>query len=109
MIVIACLVAASGCGSRHASGRAAVGQWSVVAIDGKAVPEGSAIGVDYRADGRLIVESTGADAPTLDQDWLKKRLDQLDLSGILTTLKIDGGGHAVEMNRKPGTIAIPSD
>ena len=103
------LVASSGCGPRNAPGRAAVGQWSVVAIDGKPVPEGSTIGVDYRADGQLMVESAGADAPTLDKEWLRKRLDQLDMSGIFTILKIDGGGHAVEMKRKPRTIAIPSD
>jgi hypothetical protein len=116
-ILIGCILVSSGCGPCGAavggakvagSGQAVVGQWLVVAIDGKPIPEGSVMSVDDRPDGQLIVESTGAEAPPLDQAWLKKMLDHLDMAGIFTALKVSGEGHEVEMKRKPGTMTISS-
>jgi hypothetical protein len=108
VLAIVC-AASSGCGSWGAPpGRAVVGRWDVVAINGKPLPDGSSISVEYRPDGRLIVESTGVDVPALDEGRLKAVLDRLNAPGTFLTLKVSVEGHEIEMRRKPGTIPIPS-
>ena len=116
-IVIACILALAGCGPRSAPaaktgavvrGQSVVGQWFVVAINGKPITEGSSINLDYRPDGQLIVEATGADAPPLDKQQLKAALDQMNIAGMtLFTMKVNVGGIEVEMNRKPTTTTVP--
>jgi hypothetical protein len=68
-----------------AVGRSAIGQWSVVSVEGKPVPEGSSIDIDYKADGQLSVESKGDGVPPLDQNGLKAALEQMNIGGMIET------------------------
>jgi len=114
----------AGCGSREAPaakpatgsagpGQFAVGQWSVTAIDGKPIPEGSSISLDYHRDGELVVETTGTDAPSLDKEALKAALNGLHevssptvtLKMVIHTLTVNVNGRQLEMKRKSGTTS----
>jgi hypothetical protein len=119
-VAVVCSLVSSGCGARGGSageasavgtrvGKGAVGRWSVVAVGGKPVPAGASVVVDYRPDGRMVVESTGDGAPRVDEAKLKPALDGLDVAGmVFTTLKVNVGGYEVEMKRHPGTtISVP--
>lgn len=91
-------------------GKAVVGKWWVVEVDGKAVPEGR-LGLDYRSDGRLVVdrESDAAEIPRIDPERLRKALEQLDGQGMaFFDLHVRGGGIDVKLKRKPGTITVES-
>ena len=127
LIAIACAVCAAGCGSRDApaakpptgsggQGQFAVGHWSVTAIDGKPVPVGSSISLDYRSDGQLVVETTGNDAPSLDKEALKAVLNGLQEPSspmvthkmVINSLTVNVNGRQLEMKRKSGTTSDPS-
>jgi hypothetical protein len=126
-VAIACALSAAGCGSRDAPtadpvtlgvapGQFAVGQWSVTSIDGKPIPEGTSISLDYRQDGELVVETTGAAAPSLDKEALKAALNGLQevsspkvaLKMVIQTLRLNVNGRQIEMKRKPGTTGEAS-
>jgi hypothetical protein len=127
LVAIACAVSAAGCGSKDAPaakngpgggglGQAAVGQWSVIAIDGKPIPEGSSVSLDYRPDGQLVVETTGNGAPSLDKEALKAVLNgvqevsspKVDLKMIINSLTVKVNGRQLELKRKSGTASGPS-
>ncbi len=127
LVAIACAVSAAGCGPRDAPaakpatgsggpGKIAVGQWSVTAIDGKPIPEGSSVSLDYRSDGQLIVETTGSDAPSLDKEALKAVLNNLqevsspiaNFKMIINSLTVNVNGRQIEIKRKSGTANGPS-
>jgi hypothetical protein len=125
-VAIACALSAAGCGFRDAPadkpatgsgapGQLAVGQWSVTAIDGKPIPEGSSVSLDYHRDGELVVETTGNDAPSLDKRALKAVLNGLQevsspmgtLKMVINSLTVNVNGRQLEMKRKSGTTPEP--
>ncbi len=122
VVMIACVVSTVGCGSRVApaakpatsSGspsQVAVGQWLVTAIDGKPIPDGSSVSLDYRSDGQLVVETTGNDAPTVDKEALKAVLNGLEISFpnvnvkalVINSLTVNVNDRMFEIKRKTGT------
>jgi hypothetical protein len=92
--------------------RVITGQWLVVEIDGKKIPEGATITIDYRSDGELSVETSGKldGVPALDKAKLKQYFDNFDTTNIivgnvkiteLNTLITSVDGLTVKMQRKP--------
>ncbi|HEV3166347.1 MAG TPA: hypothetical protein VGZ22_20140, partial [Isosphaeraceae bacterium] len=61
--------------------KAVVGQWLIMSINGKPIPEGTTVTVDYKPDGRLVVEKAGGDGTVAlpDEAKLKAMLDAVNL------------------------------
>jgi hypothetical protein len=94
------------------AGKSVVGQWVVTSLDGKPIPGGTTITVDYKADGKLVVERTGQDASAvaLDEAKLKTAMDATNQfpGMVLDDLKLSMEGFRVELKRKPGTtVTLP--
>ena len=107
-LALFCLIGFSGCGSRgtdpgqtgsrpgpeREGHRLVTGQWLVVEIDGKPIPEGTTITIDYRPDGELSVETSGKpeSVPASDKAKLKQYFDNFEITVIIggnATLKIN--------------------
>jgi hypothetical protein len=101
-----------GCGTRERSpGRAVVGRWLVVSIDGTPVPKETTIEVNYESGGRVSVQTTGnaAVARRLDREKLKAAMAKLTLDVFFTTISVAAAGLKVERMRKPGMFPLPRD
>lgn len=104
----ACLIVGlcvAGCAEESSDdeGAGMAGRWSVTAVDGDPIPEGSSIEVKYRRDGEVQVEEFGNmdSVPPLDRDRLKNSMNRLDRSGVkrqATRVKIDA--TEVDLKRK---------
>lgn len=125
ILMIAGIVSTVSCGSRsvpvakpakvnNGPSQVAVGQWLVTAIDGKPIPEGSSVILDYRSDGQLVVETSGRDTPILDKEALKSVLNGLEISFpnvdvktiVIDSLNLNVNDRKIEIKRKPGTTGI---
>jgi hypothetical protein len=93
------------------AGKSVVGRWVVTSIDGKPIPAGTTITVDYKPDGKLVVERSGTDATAvaLDEAKLKTAMDAASLfpDMVLDNLTLSAEGFRIEMRRKPGTTVTP--
>ncbi len=108
LIAIACAACTAGCGSNGnpaaklavgsgGPGQFAVGQWSVTAIDGKPIPEGSSISLDYRPDGQLVVETAGKDAARPGSSGAQGRAQRV---GASLNSEHDSQGRDLQIDRE---------
>jgi hypothetical protein len=83
----------------------AVGRWSLLSVDGKPLPKGASLDLEYRPDGELVFDRRG-DAPTLDQAKLKQAFDAMAIPGTaLTTATVAIDGLRLSLEKTPGTGA----
>jgi len=78
-------------------------RWSVTAVDGEAVPEGSSIEIGMRRDGEVVVEEIGTlnSIPVLDKEKLKDPMSRLNYAGKEdTSRRITVDEKQIDVKRK---------
>lgn len=90
---------------------AVVGKWAVASIDGKPLPPGTEINVEYKADGKVSVEKTGdsPEVPALDTEELKLAMDQVTApqATLLRKLEVAAGANKLELKWNGGERDAP--